>query len=463
MKYLFIAAAAAVVIIAVIIIAAVRAKSKRITFTEERGGSGIERNERDRLTGVLSLEGFCADAEECIRMYPGSSFAFMRTSIGNIGAINTAYGRETGNNVLRTLARTLCEMDDHIIVGRDRSKFVYMTRYEDTDKLYAWLEALHNRLENIGAAMAEKPKVFIHTGFIATDGKLISMTVPELIACAKIAESDASKRTHTSCVRYTEQLRIAAEEDELLERDMADALKKNEFAVFLQPKFDARTNAVVGAKIMSMWHHPKMGAIGSYRYVPLFIKNGFILDLDMYLLEQACKLLRGWLDAGKKAIELSINVPRMLITSQKSMDACVALKKKYDIPDRLLELEFSERLVDDNIASIQRIFEFFRQNGMLCSVENFGSGRGSLRTVTNFSIDSVKFSRDFFEKGYLTEEEQAQLGEVIAAAKKVGVVTSATGVTEGCMEPLRALGCDVIQGAVDETPFSAADFEAKYL
>lgn len=462
-----------IILIAAVLIAAVitvvfladyfKKKKKREMTVEHKGGSGISAYMSEEISGVLSYERFCRDAEECIRHYSGGSFAFLRASVGNIESINTSYGWEAGNKILRKVAEVIKGSDEHCIVGRDRSKFISMLRYENEEMLNNWVKNLVDALESIGLSIPEKPKVFVHIGYYATEGKLISKTVPEMIACAKIAESDASKRvTHSSMVRYTEQLRKAADEDKELELDMRDALKKGQFAICLQPRFDMRTNIVVGAKIMSRWYHPQKGIIGSFRYIPLFAKNGFILDLDLYLLERACSILRRWVDSGRKNFRLSLSVPRVLIGSQEAMAKCVEIKNKYRIEDGLIELEFSERLVDDNINSITKVFEYFHKNGFLCAVVKFGTGRCSLRTITNLPVDTVKFASDYFEKGYLTDEEKDFIGNVILTAKEARVTTAATGVSDACVEPLRELGCNVLQGSSTENPLLVKDFEAKY-
>ena len=419
--------------------------------------------ENDTLTGLLSLDKFYADAAACIRYYPEGAFAFCRISVGNIAAINETYGWESGNKVLRAAAEALAADDSHSIIARDRSKFVMMLRYDTKDELDRRLDALHSRLSTIGNCLPANPKVYMHTGVFSTEGRLTDKTVEEMVACAKIAESEASKRTHESVVFYTEQLRRAAAEEAELQNSMEEALRKKQFAVCLQPKFNMQTGEVTGAKIMSRWLHPKLGVIGSYRYVPLFVKNGFILKLDLYLFEQACSIIKKWIDKGYTPIPLSLNVPRALLADKRNMTDYVELKKKYKIPDGLCELEFSERLVDDKVTTIGAVFEYFRNNGFLCTVENFGAGNASLSTITGFPIDAVKFSRNYFDNGLPSEDEQQQIRSAIAAAKSAGVQTSATGVPDAAVPLLKEMGCDILQGASAETPLTVDEFNDRYM
>jgi len=417
----------------------------------------------DELTGVLSLGEFCREAEDFIVNNQGASFAVCRVSVGNIGAINEAYGMMSGDKILKKAAQVLTsDNEGKAIVARDRSKFVFMVPYSSQEEVDEWIKSLHDKLGDVGSVLEQNPKVYMHMGVYMTANRLVDKTVEEMIACAKIAESDASKRTHASVVYYSEQLKVLAQEDEILVRDMKKALEKKEFIVSLQPRFDAEEN-VVGAKLMTRWIHPQIGSVGAWRFIPLFVKNGFILDLDLYLLEQACALIKRWADAGKKPLSLSVNMPRILVSNERNLKKCVDLKKKYAVDDKLLELEFSERLIEDSINIMPSVFEYFRKKGFSLAIENFGAGSALDDTITTFRPDTIKFSRDLFEKGYCTDDEMQLLDRCIKTAKDTGVATAVTGVPESVIPMLKEKGIDIIQGNINETPLSIAEFENRYI
>lgn len=417
----------------------------------------------DDLTGVLSLPAFYKEAADFIRYNSGTSFAFCRASVGNIRAINESYGMVSGDKVLKAAADVIgSDNDIKAIVARDRSKFVFMVPYETEEELKAWTASIHEKLGDIGNVLERKPKVYMHMGVYATGGRLVDMTVEEMVACAKVAESEASKRTHASVVYYSEQIKRAAQEDIILVRDMKEALEKKQFAIALQPKFSPE-GEVVGAKVMTRWMHPELGAVGAWRFVPLFVKNGFILDFDLYLLEEICALEKKWKKAGKKCAKISVNMPRALIADEKSMKKCAELKKSYGVDDGLIGLEFTERLIEDNAAKMPKVIEFFRNNGFMIILDAFGGGSGKAETITEFRPDTVKFSPSIFEKGSITDEESAQLDTWIKTAKDNGILTAVTGVPEPLLPALREKGVDIFQGDASGAPMSVADFESKCL
>lgn len=413
----------------------------------------------DELTGVLSVASFNEEAAGYIRTFVGSPIAFCYISVGNIGAINEKYGMEGGNDVLRETARVLTSYDNGLLVTRDLHHFMFMTSYQDEKQLGDWLDKLHEVLSGVGRVLPENPKVYMHTGVYVTGGRLVDLTAHEMLERAFLANREAAKRTHSSYIFYSEQLRIAAEEEKELEKDMEAALENNEFLIYIQPRFDIHTNKIIGGKIFSRWNHPKRGLVAAHRYIPMFVKNGFIIKLDIYMLEKTCMLIRKWLDKGYKPLRLSLNVPRVFVTeSEKYVPLYKEIKKKYDIPDGIIELEFSERLVDDRFSKAKEIIKEVADSGFLCAVENYGSGLMQPETITDTGIHTVKLSRDLFEDKFIDEEEHALIDAAVQTAHDINVTVAATGVPDNLIDELRELNCDIIQGRLGQEPMSLDEF-----
>ncbi len=417
----------------------------------------------DELTGVLGRERFAEDAAECIRTYVGSPIAFCYMSTGNIGAINNKYGMDGGNKLLREIARELTSYDNRLIVTRDVHHFMFMTVYEDEDQLEDWLTKLHDMLSGVGKVLPGSPKVFMHTGVYATGGHLIDMTAHEMLEKAFLANREAAKRTHSSIIFYSDQLQIALEEEKILERDMHDALESKQFAVDIQLRFDINSDEVIGGKMMSHWNHPQRGVVAAYRYVPLFVKNGFIIKLDIYVLEQTCALVRQWLDKGFKPLKLSVSVPRLLVTeSEQYLPIYLEMKKKYNIPDRLIELDFSERLIDDSFEKAKEVIEKLIESGYLCAVDNFGSGMTAEETVNDIGFSAVELTHDFFEDKVLSEDEIQTIIRAVELAHGKNLAVVAVGMPDELIDELRTLGCDAVQARLSRQPIHAESF-SQYL
>jgi len=437
----------------------VKAKNKANNALQDSSLGADSISEYDELTGVLTLSKFYDDAAECIRAYLGSRFAICCTTVGNLIAVNELYGTSAGNEVLREVARILTTCDTPLVVARERARFVFLTRYTDEQQLAQWMDKLHVSLSLAGQVIPGNPKLYMQTGIFATEGKLMALTAEEMTELAAKAHAEAAKRTHSSYIFYSEQLQIAAQEEKILEQDMHTAIEKKQFAVYIQPRFSVKTDEIIGGKLMSRWLHPDRGVVAAYRYIPLFVKNGFIIKLDIYMLERLCEILRGWIDSGLPPMSMSLNVPRLLVTeSEKYASIYEQMKEKYNIPDGLIELEFSERLLDDNFSAASLMIKRMKMNGFLCAVENYGSGATDDRTLTQTGIDTVKLSRNFFEEGVLTESSISVIKHTVETAHANGIKVAATGVPDNLMDSLRELDCDIIQRKLSAMPLSVDEF-----
>ena len=154
---------------------------------------------------------------------------------------------------------------------------------------------------------------------------------------------------------YTEEIRerIIAEKD--LERRMEMALSNGEFKVYYQPKYEVDTGEIVGAEALVRWDSPETGFMSPAKFIPLFEQNGFIINLDQYVFETVCKNMREWIDAGIEVVPVSINVSRLQFYRLDFTKRYAKIKEKYDIPEGLLELEFTESIVFENLEILKKI------------------------------------------------------------------------------------------------------------
>ena len=194
-------------------------------------------------------------------------------------------------------------------------------------------------------------------------------------------------------------------------------------------------------------------------FVPLFESNGFILELDFYCMEQVYKMLRARLDAGQKAVRVSINQSRMHFGQKNYIARLNALREKYQIPNELIELELTESIFAD-MQDISRGVEELKANGYHLSVDDFGSGYSSLNMIKEIPIDTLKIDRDF-----LSDDEQESgryqkvIRKVVELAKELNMSIICEGVEkEEQADFLQSVGCMYAQGFLYAKPMPEQDF-----
>ncbi|MEG1875508.1 MAG: EAL domain-containing protein, partial [Angelakisella sp.] len=154
-----------------------------------------------------------------------------------------------------------------------------------------------------------------------------------------------------------------------LENDAKTAWANQEFVPYYQPIFDINTGKVVGGELLARWQHPTRGLLKPNQFVPILERNGLIVDLDLYMLEAACKKIQYWLDNGILTVPLAINLSALNIHRNDFVDRLVRLVKKYDIPPVLLELELPEDnlLFEDNSAFLEKM-QYLQNKGFSLSM-----------------------------------------------------------------------------------------------
>ena len=217
---------------------------------------------------------------------------------------------------------------------------------------------------------------------------------------------------------------------------------------------------LVGAEALCRWVHPRKGIIPPMDFIPLFERNGFIMKLDEYMWEQACKTLRGWIDAGKTPIPISVNISRYHIKHNDLVAAFSRLIKKYDISSSMLTLELTESLFLDNPEALNRVMKGLQNMGFKLEVDDFGAGFSSLNMIRNISVDTIKIDKDFLDNEIATEKGKIVVHHTIDMAKDLNLQVIAEGVeTKEHVDFLKSSRCDVAQGYYFAKPMPLEEFD----
>ena len=184
--------------------------------------------------------------------------------------------------------------------------------------------------------------------------------------------------------------------------------------------------------------------------------------MDLYVFEQVCILLRGWLDKGVKPVPISVNMSRAHLAHADFLDAYEAIRSEYSVPPELLEIELTETLVFTNPEMLFQVIDQIHRRGYRCSMDDFGSGYSSLNLLKDLQMDTLKLDRAFFtSQNADNPRERDVVTSVIDLAEKLSMSTVAEGVeSQQQVEFLKQSSCDMVQGYVFSRPVPIPDFEA---
>mgnify|MGYP003275708018 CR=1 FL=1 len=293
----------------------------------------------------------------------------------------------------------------------------------------------------------------------------IPVTSIEDYAHAAIKSDSSVKNGLCLFSYYMDSIRTQMLDEKIIENRMQDALKNNEFEIYLQPKYQVADNTIAGAEALIRWNDPQYGIIPPNDFIPLFESNGFIIQIDHFVFESVCQLLQRWLKQGQSLIPISVNMSRLHFQNKNFLKPYKEIRERYQIPPQYLEIELTETIVFENPQAFISIIEEIHKAGFSCSMDDFGSGYSSLNTLKDMDVDSIKLDKAFFSSEKMNnEKENIIIQSMLEMAKSLKMTTVAEGIeTADQVEFLRHSSCNLVQGYFYSKPLTIASFEALHL
>ena len=375
---------------------------------------------------------------------------------------NDMFGYQTGDDILRCLASAIETVggEDFLFCRVAADHFAGLLPYRDKRELTDWFRRLEAELRTIGGRDG-LPAVNICVGFYCPGDEDALLDMNAMVNRAHMAQQSVKNGSGSGCAVFSKELRDQIRRDSELESRSRAALEQGEFVVYMQPKVDIQQgDAIGGAEALVRWAPPDQPLISPGEFIPLFERNGFIVELDRYMLEQVCRWLRGYLDRGGRELVVSVNVSRLGLFQEDFVEHYIQIKETYRIPDGLLDLEFTESVVLDDNALFIRSVRRLQQHGFLCSLDDFGTGYSSLNLLKSLPIDVLKLDILFFTRDADHCRERIVIANILHMARQLHIRTIAEGVE--ALEQvafLRDVGCDMVQGFVFARPMPLDEFD----
>ena len=264
-------------------------------------------------------------------------------------------------------------------------------------------------------------------------------------------------------VFYSDMMLSDKERAGKIQKMLPEALQNGEFHVFYQPKVNIITGELCGAEALCRWFHDGQ-IVPPIEFIPVLEETSDICRLDFHMLEQVCKHIRKWLDAGKKPGRISVNLSRRHMTNAQLVDIIIEIIDRYDVPHKYIEIELTETTTDVEFKDLKRVVEDLQEHGICTSVDDFGIGYSSLNLIRVVPWDVLKVDRIFVPMDNESRESarSVMFKYVIAMAKELGLECIIEGVeTKAQLKMLRELGCEAVQGYLLDKPLPLDEFEKR--
>lgn len=414
---------------------------------------------RDNVTRHKNKKAFEREAEGLIRK--NKNYALVYANIDRFKLINDSYGDAVGDSILSEIHKII---DDELlwneVSGRIMAdNFGILMHYHSIEKLDERLYRMSQQFEELSDESGSRYGIEMYFGvYIIKEDDEIDISA--MMERANLARRKISPSYRVSMGIYDDRDRQNLAREKVLEMKMHDALDNGEFVPYLQPKYELEGETVAGAEALVRWMDPEEGMIFPGEFIPLFEKNGFVVDLDLYMFEQVCKMVAEWGRQGKRVIPVSVNLSRSHFAVPDFFQAYVNILERYPVPPKSIEIELTESLFYNDSDSLNVLVSTIHEYGLSCSIDDFGSGYSSLNMLKDVQVDALKLDKVFFENGADDSRGKDVVESVIKLAQALDLHTISEGIEErGQVDFLKSMHCDLIQGYVFAKPMPVPDFE----
>lgn len=415
----------------------------------------------DRLTGLAQLETFeqhfkalAADA-----VMRDARVALYFIDLDRFHAVNETLGPAAGDSLLVTVAQRLSEaFPPDAIFGRFAGdEFIVAVAL---DAATPEPEAFAGLARAVIAAPVETgdyslyPSCSIGIALCPEHGDELSSLLRRAEAAMMRAKDYGRNRTQMFDARMGRELKDRLAIGARLRR----AVQSEELALHYQPFFEAATGRLAGFEALARWDSPELGMVSPGRFIPVAEQLGLILDIGRWVLNEACRQMRSWRDAGMPLLPVAVNVSPLQLQQEDFSPYVAALMRRYRLPEGAIEIEMTESALLVNPEQVTANLQALRHAGVRLSIDDFGTGFSSLSYLRQLSIAKLKIDRSFVIGLPENANDAAIAHTIVTIAHQLGMTVTAEGVeTAPQREFLGGLGCEFLQGFLLGRPVPAEE------
>ncbi|MDR3369257.1 EAL domain-containing protein [Rhodoferax sp.] len=284
---------------------------------------------------------------------------------------------------------------------------------------------------------------------------------PGLLRQAEAAMYRAKEQGRNGIQFFTAEINQRVHERLTMESQLRKALDKGEFLLHYQPQVDLVSGSVIAAEALVRWNHPERGLVPPVEFITLAEETGLIVPLGEWVLVEACRQHRAWLDAGLSAGRIAVNLSPRQFSDASLLPLVRRVLADTGLPATLLDLEVTESMAMQDVESAIEMLNELTRLGVRISLDDFGTGHSSLSYLQRFAVKTLKIDRSFVHDVAVDPHRAAITSTIIVMAHNLGLSVIAEGVeTLAELSYLRQHACDEIQGYYFSRPLPAAQYEA---
>ena len=388
--------------------------------------------------------------------------AVLCVGLDDFKSVNEQFTYQAGDKLLLALADRLRAHSGRLgalaRLGGDQFALVQA----DIDQPYEAAELAQSILDDLEAEFALEHegirlRATIGITLFPEDGDSTEKLLQKAEQTMTLAKSRSRNRYQFYIASVDSEMRRRRE----LEKDLRDALSREQFHLVYQPQISYRDHRVVGVEALLRWQHPEHGLVPPDLFIPLAEQNGTIIPIGEWVLDQACRQLREWHDLGFTTLRMAVNLSTVQLHHTELPRVVNNLMQIYRLPPRSLELEVTETGLMEDISTAAQHLLSLRRSGALIAIDDFGTGYSSLSYLKSLPLDKIKIDKSFVQDLLDDDDDATIVRAIIQLGKSLGMQVIAEGVETAEQEAyIISEGCHEGQGYHYSKPLQARELAA---
>lgn len=408
---------------------------------------------------VYPLTFFLATVKNLIRQGRIGEFGGVYFNLRHFSSINDRFGRDCATNIMRLFIHGIQEkiLYEECICRVGGDNFVVLFKKDN-------LNIIKNYLSGMPITFNDGETVTVTTtaGYYMIPEATESATdVMDRISTAYQLAKSVYKRPF---LFYDDEIMQHQTHVKEIEMMFPSAIENEEFKVFYQPKTQLNNYQLAGAEALCRWFRNGK-VISPGEFIPVLEGSKAICTLDFYMLDHVCRDIRRWLDEGREAVKVSVNLSRLHLGDEDLLESILRIIDKYKVPHHFIEIELTETTTDVDYKELKKIVYGLREQDISTSVDDFGVGYSSLNLIREMPWNVLKIDKSFLP----TQEEEnndpskvKMLRHIITMSQDLGLECIVEGVeTAEQVKLLKDCKCYLAQGFYFDRPLPVKEFEQK--
>jgi diguanylate cyclase (GGDEF)-like protein len=391
----------------------------------------------------------------------GGMFALMFLDLDGFKPVNDAFGHHVGDQLLRAVAVRMRENfhrhDTLARIGGD--EFVLLVELDDGEEAVSVASRQVALVSQSFSVQEHDLQVTVSIGISLYPGN--GRTQQELLMNADAAMYHAKSAGKNGYSFFDASMNTNARNQLQLLQDLRLALREGQFCLHYQPKFSAGTHRPIGAEALIRWNHPQLGLLMPDTFMGLAEKTGLIIPIGEWVLNEACRQMKRWYDAGYTDWRIAVNLSALQFSHVGLVETVTDALATHGLPANCLTLEITETTAMSDADASMTVLQKLSDMDVDLSIDDFGTGYSSLMYLKRLPANELKIDRGFVRDLEDDSDDAAIVSAIVALGQALNLRIVAEGVETASQQSfLTRLGCDSLQGFLLGYPLPAERFMA---